>query len=60
MRLILLLAFLSSCVSSSMKYNYASSDARTHCALNCPGNKCLCIMGTDNTWYLSPEIGDEE
>ena len=48
------------CTIVPLKYNYASSDARIHCSRGCPGVDCLCIMGPDNTWYLSPEIGDEE
>ena len=59
MRLFFLLLLLVGCASISLKYNYASSDARIHCAKDCPGSECLCIMGPNNTWYLSPEVGDE-
>ena len=48
------------CTIAPLKYNYASSDARLHCSRECPGSGCLCILGPDNTWYLSPEIGGEE
>ena len=48
------------CTIAPLKYNYASSDARIHCSRDCPGPDCLCIMGSKNTWYLSPEIGDEK
>ena len=46
------------CSGSALKYNYASSDARIHCSSECPGSECLCIMGPNNTWYLSPELGE--
>ena len=51
---------LISCSGIALKYKYASSDARIHCSSDCPGPDCLCVMGADNTWYLNPEIGDEE
>jgi hypothetical protein len=61
--MIKILAFLSlaafSCGTQQLKYNYASSDARVHCSLDCPGRNCICILGNNNTWYISPEIGDE-
>ena len=51
---------LASCSGGLLKYNYASSDARIHCSADCPGQVCLCILGANNTWYLSPEVGGEE
>lgn len=60
MRKILLIVSLLLCCGIQVKYNYASEDAKIHCQDECPGDNCLCILGNDNTWYLSPEIGDEE
>jgi len=45
--------------ATQLKYNYASSDARVHCSLDCPGRDCICTLGEDKTWYINPEIGDE-
>ena len=49
---------LLSCGGAKLKYNYASSDARIHCSLDCPGNDCNCILGSNNTWYISPEVSE--
>lgn len=55
---IVMLAY--ACTIAPLRYNYASSDAHIHCSKDCPGADCLCVMGSNNTWYLSPEIGDEK
>ena len=60
MKFFFLFFILASCSGVAMKYKYASSDARIHCSKGCPGADCLCIMGPDDTWYLSPETGDEQ
>jgi len=57
-RLFFLSILLLSC-GELLEYNYASSDARIHCGLTCPGDDCICILGNNNTWYISPEVGDE-
>jgi len=49
---VLLLAV--SCVSYP---KYASEKAKIHCA-DCPSEKCICIQGEDNAWYISPEVGE--
>ena len=61
MKYVFLIFFtLAGCSGGILKYNYASSDARIHCAADCPGRDCLCILGANKTWYLNPEIGDEK
>lgn len=45
-------------VSRTQTYNYASDNARSVCSDSCPGQKCMCILGTENTWYISPEVGE--
>ena len=39
---------------------YGSIESAIHCPpQECPGKKCLCILGEGNVWYLSPEVGDD-
>ena len=40
------------------EYNYASEQAWDICVDSCPGENCLCILGAENTWYVSPEVGE--
>lgn len=62
MRIVLTLfcTLLVSCVGAPNRqaYNYASDDAWSVCADSCPGQECLCILGSGNTWYISPEVGE--
>ena len=41
-----------------VNYKYASTPAWDVCADVCPGEDCPCILGVDNTWYISPEVGE--
>ncbi len=42
------------------EYNYASEQAWDICVDSCPGEDCECILGEDYTWYVGPEVGDDE
>lgn len=62
MRLLLLVCtVLIGCVQQPERavYNYASDQAWVHCVDVCPGERCPCILGEGNTWYVSPEVGEE-
>ena len=62
MRIVLALfsVLLVSCTTplNRQAYGYASDDAWLVCADSCPGQECLCILGPENTWYISPEVGE--
>lgn len=54
---LLVLATIFSCRPS--KYKYFSDIEKTHCDNSyCPGVKCVCILGKDNTFYLNETIGE--
>ena len=55
-----LVSFAVSVVAYSLvpkPYRYASPEASVHCAL-CPSDDCVCVLGKDRTWYISPEVGE--
>jgi len=56
---ILLLAIIG-CIEPPERavYKYASPEAWDLCMDTCPGAYCPCILGPENTWYISPEVGE--
>lgn len=44
-------------VSCATYPKYASDQAKIHC-VGCPSEKCICIQGADEVWYISPEVGE--
>ena len=44
-------------VSCAPYPKYASKQTKVHCA-ECPSEKCICIRGKDEVWYISPEVGE--
>ena len=56
----MMLLLISGCIEppERAKYRYASPEAWDLCMDVCPGNECPCIIGPENTWYISPEVGE--
>lgn len=55
---VMLLMLIFSCAGCHSSYRYVDDLALRHCKDDCPSQKCLCILGSNNTWYLNPEIGE--